>query len=326
MILVTGATGLVGSHLVLELVSKEKSVRAIYRSEKSKNKVLNLFKYYNKEELFAKINWFEADVLDIPKLEKAFDGVEYVYHCAAKISFNPKDENVLRKTNIEGTANVVNLCLDFGIKKLCHVSSIATLGDSKKGETTINEDCDWNPETYHSDYAITKFGAEMEVWRGYQEGLNVVVVNPGVILGPLFWTEGSGDIYQKVKNNFPFYTTGGTGFVSVNDVVNNMILLMNSSVSAERFILVSETHSFQNIFELIAHKMNVKPANIEAKKWMTRLAWRIDVLLGFFGKKRFLSKDMVHTLHHTDYFDSSKIQKQTGYKFQLIAEYFNELK
>jgi len=186
MILVTGATRLVGSHIVLQLVSQNKKVRALYKTETSKQKVLTLFRYYQKEYLYAKIDWFEADILDLPQFEKAFEDIDFVYHCVAVISFSPKDEAILRKVNIEGTANVVNLCLDFGIKKLCHISSIATLGDPKVGETFILEESDWNPETYHIDYAITKFGAEMEVWRAYQEGLKVVVVNPGVILGPLF--------------------------------------------------------------------------------------------------------------------------------------------
>ena len=321
MNLVTGATGLVGSHIVLQLVSQKQSVRALYKTEASKQKVLMVFKYYQKEHLYANINWFKADILDVPQLETAFEGIDFVYHCVAVISFNPKDEIVLRKVNIEGTANVVNLCLDFGIKKVCHLSSIATLGDPKIGETKITEESDWNPEAFHSDYAITKFGAEMEVWRAYQEGLKVVIVNPGVILGPTFWTEGSGDIYQKSKDNFPFYTTGGTGFVSVDDVASCSIKLLESEIVGERFILVSETHSFENIFKIIAKKLQVKTPKIEAKKWMTTLAWRIDVFLGFFGKKRFLTKEMVHSLHHTDYFDTSKIEKAIGFKFEKIKTY-----
>ena len=216
---------------------------------------------------------------------------------------------------------MVNLCLDFGIKKLCHVSSIATLGDPKIGETKITEESDWNPEAYHSDYAITKFGAEMEVWRAHQEGLKVVVVNPGVILGPLFWVEGSGEIYQKVKDKFPFYTTGGTGFVSVEDVASCAICLSESEIVGERFILVSETLSFENIFAIIADKLNVKSPKIEAKKWMTTLAWYVDAFLGFFGAKRFLTKEMVHTLHHTDYFDTSKVEKAIGFRFEKIGDY-----
>jgi nucleoside-diphosphate-sugar epimerase len=325
MILVTGATGLVGSHLVLQLIMQDQAVKALFRKEKNKKNVLQVFEYYQKTELFGKIDWIQADILDVPSLEIAFENVATVYHCAALISFDPKDEEKLRKTNIEGTANVVNLSIDFGVKKLCYVSSIAALGDLKDFEKVITEETEWNPEAHHSDYAISKYGAEMEVWRGHQEGLEVVVVNPGVILGPIFWSDGSGEIYQRVKNGLPFYTKGGTGFVSVTDVVKAMINLMQSTIKNERFVLVSETLSYQTVTDLIAEKLKVNTPKIHAKKWMTSIAWRLDGLLGLFGKKRMLSKDMSRTLHTIDYYDSSKVKESIGIEFEKIAEYIKRL-
>lgn len=325
MILVTGATGLVGSHLVLQLIMQDQAVKALFRKEKNKKNVLQVFEYYQKTELFGKIDWIQADILDVPSLEIAFENVATVYHCAALISFDPKDEEKLRKTNIEGTANVVNLSIDFGVKKLCYVSSIAALGDLKDFEKVITEETEWNPEAHHSDYAISKYGAEMEVWRGHQEGLEVVVVNPGVILGPIFWSDGSGEIYQRVKNGLPFYTKGGTGFVSVTDVVKEMINLMQSTIKNERFVLVSETLSYQTVTDLIAEKLKVNTPKIHAKKWMTSIVWRLDGLLGLFGKKRTLSKDMARTLHTIDYYDSSKVKESIGMEFEKIAEYIKRL-
>jgi dihydroflavonol-4-reductase len=325
MILVTGATGLVGSHLVLQLIMQDQAVKALFRKEKNKKNVLQVFEYYQKTELFGKIDWIQADILDVPSLEIAFENVATVYHCAALISFDPKDEEKLRKTNIEGTANVVNLSIDFGVKKLCYVSSIAALGDLKDFEKVITEETEWNPEAHHSDYAISKYGAEMEVWRGHQEGLEVVVVNPGVILGPIFWSDGSGEIYQRVKNGLPFYTKGGTGFVSVTDVVKAMINLMQSTIKNERFVLVSETLSYQTVTDLIAEKLKVNTPKIHAKKWMTSIVWRLDGLLGLFGKKRTLSKDMARTLHTIDYYDSSKVKESIGMEFEKIAEYIKRL-
>lgn len=325
MILVTGATGLLGSHLVLQLMMQDQVVKALFRKEENKKNVLQVFEYYQKTELFDKIDWIQADILDIPSMEVAFENVATVYHCAALISFDPKDEEKLRKTNIEGTANVVNLSIDFGVKKLCYVSSIAALGDLKDFENVITEETEWNPEAHHSDYAISKYGAEMEVWRGHQEGLQVVVVNPGVILGPTFWTHGSGEIYQKVKNGLPFYTKGGTGFVSVTDVVKAMVDLMQSTIKNERFVLVSETLSYQTVTNLIAEKLKVNTPKIHAKKWMTSLAWRLDGLLGSFGKKRMLSKDMTRTLHTIDYYDSSKVKESIGIEFEKIDEYIKRV-
>lgn len=325
MILITGATGLVGSHLILHLLMQDQKVRAIFRREENKKNVLQVFEYYKRKELFDEIEWVQADILDIPSLETVFHGVEYVYHCAALISFDPKEEEKLRKSNIEGTANVVNLSIDFGVKKLCYVSSIAALGDLKDFESVVTEETEWNPEAHHSDYAISKYGAEMEVWRAHQEGLKVIVVNPGVILGPLFWTKGSGEIYKKVRRGLSFYTKGGTGFISVTDVVKSMIGLMQSENEGERFILVSETLTYHEITHLIASKLGVDSPKIHAKKWMTGMAWRLDGLLGLFGKKRMLSKDMARTLHTINYFDSSKIEKATGMKFEKIAEYLKVL-
>ena len=213
MILVTGGTGLVGAHLLLQLVANETTVRALFRLEASKEKTYNLFKLVNKEEEFSKIEWVCGDILDIPSLEIAFQGINLVYHCAGFISFDPNKENQLRQTNIQGTANIVNFCIDKKVQKLCHVSSIAALGDLLPNEKVITEKSEWNPEKPHSDYAISKYGAEMEIWRGYQEGLKVVIVNPGIILGIGFWNQSSGLLFKIVKNKLLFYTSGISGYI-----------------------------------------------------------------------------------------------------------------
>ena len=200
MILVTGATGLVGSHLLVKLLQEEKEVKALFRTEKKIEAVKNVFQHKKSIHLFEKINWIKGDITDVPTLNIAFENITHVYHCAALISFDPNDEEVLRKVNIEGTANVVNCCIDFGIKKLCHVSSIAALGDTREYEYSITEETEWNPEKLHGDYAISKYGSETEVWRAQQEGVDVVIVNPGVIFGYGFPTQGSGIIINKVKN------------------------------------------------------------------------------------------------------------------------------
>ncbi|WP_395048114.1 NAD-dependent epimerase/dehydratase family protein [Flavobacterium sp.] len=331
MILVTGATGLVGSHLVLHLLEQGQTVKALFRNESGKQKVKKVFEYYNKQELFEDINWCQADILDIPSLEIAFQsrdlGIDYVCHCAALISFDPIDEENLRKINIEGTQNIISFCIDFKIKKLCYVSSIAALGDLAPHEKVVTEECEWNPEMQHSDYAISKYGAEMEVWRAQQEGLDVVVVNPGVILGPLFWTDGSGEIYTKVKKGLPFYTKGSTGFVCVNDVVKILFLLMQSTVVSEKFILISENKTYQELVFAIAETLQVKKPKLYSDKLLTSFAWRIDWFLAtFFDKKRTLTKDLASTLHSKDVYSNEKIIKRLGYKYLEIDVYLNSLK
>lgn len=296
----------------------------MYRSETGKEKTRNLFRLYGKEHLFAQIDWFRADICDIPQLEKAFAGIEYAYHCAALISFSDKDEEAMRKVNIEGTANVVNLSLGFGVKKLCHVSSVAALGDLKDGETVIDEETEWNPEKHHSDYGISKYGAEMEIWRAQQEGLDAVVVVPGIVLGPGFWDEGSGAIFSAIENGFPFYTTGSTGFVAVRDVVSAMEQLMKSPVSNERYILIGGHFALRDIAFEIADALHVRRPAINAKPWLVRLAVFADWLLSLFGKKRKLFPETANALHRHREFSTAKIERDLGFRFADIPGYIRE--
>lgn len=324
MVLVTGGTGLVGSHLLLHLIENGESVRAIYRNLETIRKTKNLFSHYKKENLFEKINWLAADILDVPSLETAFDNVEYVYHCAAFISFDPKDEDAIRKTNIEGTANVVNFCLGHKVQKLCFISSIAALGDLKENEKIITEETEWNPEKSHSDYAISKFGAEMEIWRGQQEGLNSVIVNPGVILGPRIWQEGSGILFKKIENRFPFYTKGTTGFVAVTDVVKIMVQLMHSEIKNERFTVVANTISFQELFNSMADALNVKRPSVYITPFLIGILWRIDWFFStFFRTKRMLDKETAIASYSKNLYSNEKIKIALQLDFLDIHEYIN---
>ena len=322
MILVTGGTGLVGSHLLLHLLENgEQSINAIYRNKKNILKTKSLFTNNNKSDLFSKINWIEADILDVPSLEIAFQNIEFVYHCAAKISFDPDDELSLRKVNIEGTANIVNFCIAKNIKKLCYVSSIAALGDLAQNEEEINEESEWNPEMIHSDYAISKFGAEMEVWRGHQEGLDVVIVNPGIILGSGFFNQGSGKLFSSVKKGLPFYTNGSTGYVAVEDVVKIMKLLMDFDIKNERFIIVAENKTYKEVIFKIADNINGTKPKIEAKSWMLSLAWKMDWLVSFiFRTERKLTRIAAKSLVNTEQYSNEKIKNQLNFNFIPIDE------
>ncbi len=321
MNLVTGGTGLVGAHLLLHLLGKGEKVRALFRSENSIQKTKELFNQLRQNDLFHQIEWVPGNVNDIPSLEKAFENIAYVYHCAALISFDATDEENLRKINIEGTANMVNCALAFGIKKFCYVSSIAALGDLKENETIITEETEWNPEKPHSDYALSKFGAEMEIWRAEQEGLNCIIVNPGVILGRGFWDSGSGEIFIRIKNGIPFYTKGSTGFVAVEDVVSVMYQLMQSDLSGERFTLISENIVFKDLIFWIADGIKTKKPSFYAKPWMTSVAWRLDWLFStlFFQKRRF-SRATATSLHTTDLYSNNKLKTLLNFEFQPIRK------
>jgi nucleoside-diphosphate-sugar epimerase len=322
MILVTGGTGLVGAHLLLHLVEQGESVRSIYRTITSIEKTKNLFSLYHKSHLFEKIEWLEGDILDITSLEIAFQNIEFVYHCAALISFDPKDEDAIRKTNIEGTANIVNFCLAFGIKKMLFVSSIAALGDPNAVETVISETTEWNPEKPHSDYAISKYGAEMEVWRGQQEGLSVLIVNPGIILGPGFPEQGSGAMFSAVAKGLSFYTSGTTGFIAVTDVVETSVQLMNSDIKNERFTLIENNYSFQEILNCIADNMQAKRPKWHATPLLMKIVWRVDWFLAtFFFQTRKLSRESAGAANSKSDYDNTKIKVVLKTEFKSVIEY-----
>jgi len=321
MILVTGGTGLVGSHLLYHLALKQSKIRAIYRNKARLIKVKQVFSYYSytSDKLFDKIEWFKSDIEDVPNLTKSFTDVEVVYHCAALVSFNPKDYFKMRRTNIKGTANMVNLSIAFKVKKFCYVSSIATLEDLPNG-MPITENNDWNGAK-NKGYAITKYGAEQEVWRGSQEGLEVVIVNPGVIIGPGFWNSGSGQMFKNIYKSFKFYTTGVTGFVGVNDVAKAMIALTESNLNLERYILVSENLSFKQIFDFIAEALKVKKPSIKITKWFAAVVWRLDYLKSLLtNKPPLFTKESAISSQLKTYYNAAKIMEAIEFKFKPINE------
>jgi dihydroflavonol-4-reductase len=326
MILITGGTGLVGAHLLLRLAGGTQPLRALYRNPETIEKTRSLFTHHGKEALFSTIHWVQGDITDVPSLEPAFDGITHVYHCAAYISYDPDDEDILRKVNIEGTANVVNLALAFGVQKLCHVSSVAALGDPVQPGGVITEESDWNPERSHSDYSISKYGAEMEVWRAWQEGLPVVIVNPGLIIGDGFWQQGSGAVFTGVKKGQSFYTLGMCGIVAVADVTAIMVTLMEGSVSGERYTLVAGNMTVKEMLDAVAKGMNKRGPSIYASRVLTSVGWRIDWLLSkLLGRKRLLSRTMAKTSHDTSTFDSTKVISALNYTFIDVKACLQEL-
>ncbi len=323
MILVTGGTGMVGAHLLFHLLNENKPIRAIYRNEKKYANVKRIFGYYtdNVESLFNAIEWVKADLNNIPELTDAFKDITFVYHCAAFVSFEPNKFELLRKTNIEGTANIVNFCISNNIKKLCYISSIAAIGRPAYKTDIITEDTEWNPEFDNSVYAITKYGAELEVWRGTQEGLDAVIVNPGIIIGPGIWNYGSGSLIKMVHKGMRYYVKGSSGYVDVFDVVKVMIQLMKSEVKNERFILIAENLNFKDFISKTANLLNVKQPKKEASTFLMAIAWRLDWLKNkLTGKRRVLSKQTAVSAMSQSHYSNQKIVDDLIYNFKSIDE------
>jgi nucleoside-diphosphate-sugar epimerase len=311
MILVTGGTGFLGSHLLRALVNSGKPVRALYRQQIPAQV----------QDIQHKVQWVQGDVLDVISLEEAMQGITQVYHCAAVVSFQPDSRRLLMQVNVDGTANVVNMALDAGVKKMVHVSSVAAISRAKDGDVIV-EECEWQESRNNSQYAISKFRSEMEVWRGQAEGLQAVIVNPSIILGSGFWDDGSGALVKNVWKEFPFYTKGINGFVDVEDVVKAMILLMDSDISGERFILSADNWSYYDLFSAIAARLGKKPPHIEVRSWLAEVVWRMEKVKGLIsGSKPLVTRETARTAQLKIFYSSRKIQRMlAGFQFKPLQQ------
>lgn len=297
MVLVTGGAGLIGAELIRQLLDNGKKVLALYNKT-----VLPDFGSANLVQV-------KCNILDVIGLEEAMKGVEEVYHCAAIVSFNPKRRNEMFKINIEGTANVVNAALDAGVRKMVYVSSVAALGRIRENEP-INETMNWSEETSNSAYGQSKFLAEMQVWRGIGEGLDAVMVNPTIVIGPGDWNGGSSQLFKNAYEEFPWYAEGTTGFVDVRDVAKAMIQLMESNVTGERFILSAENKSYRDVFNLMAKAFNKKPPHKKVTPLLAKIVWRLEAIKSrITGNEPLVTKETTATALTRASFDNSKLKK-----------------
>lgn len=322
MILVTGGTGLVGSHLLYHLTSQGHKVKAIYRSNSNLEEVKKVFRFYHEayQRYYNLIDWVEADLADYFALEQALEGVKQVYHAAAMVSFNPGESEKMLQTNTQGTANLMNACLACNIEKVCYVSSISSLGKQIDGGI-IDESVEWQPDDHRSAYSYSKFRAEMEVWRASKEGIDAVIVNPSVIVGPVNWKRSSGKLFYSVKRGMPFYTGGATGFVDVRDVARAIVLLMESDAANERYILNAENLSFKAFFSMVALAMNKKPPFIKVSRLITEIGWRLNLFLcALSGRAPAITRDTARTAHSVSAYSAGKFARRFNYSFIPVKD------
>jgi len=323
MILVTGGTGLVGSHLLLELIRKKLQVKALRRENSNMELVRNVFQMYSTDpdKDFNKIGWVTGDMTDIFSLEEAMNGVERVYHCAALMSFEPRDHRDMLRFNPLGTANVVNAALQKGIQKICHVSSIAALGRPENNTDIIDEKLVWKSSRNNSNYSISKYEAEREIWRGVAEGLNAVIVNPSVILGYAGVDSGSSRLFSTAWKNTTFYPSGVNGFVDVRDVSAAMVMLMESNIKNDRFILNAENLSYKKLFEFMSLAYQKPGPKYKIGSFPASLAWRAERLRTWIIRKPpLLTRETARTASNKHYYSNEKIKKTTGFEFRPIEE------
>lgn len=316
MVLVTGASGFLGQHLLSQLVVENVPVRALYH-----NNAPNAYL-----QQLPNVSWMKCDLLDVFEVEEAFKDIQEVYHCAAKVSFETADQYLIQKINADSTANVVNAAIEANVRKLIHVSSIATLGRANI-DKPLSEDSFWEESKNNTAYARSKYFAEMEVWRGMAEGLNAAIINPAIILGAGNWDEGSARLMKVANGEFPFYTEGVNGWVGVEDTVRAMILLMKSDINEQRFILSEGNHSYKEIFTLMANALGKKPPHIKAPKWATGLLWRWNWLKKLLtGKSATVTKETTRTAQVKCYYDNGKLLKALpDFKYKAIEEVVQEM-
>lgn len=307
-ILVTGGSGLVGSELLLQLSKTTDEVIAIH--------------HHNPLTIISEnITPAKCNMLDTIALEELMAGVTHLYHCAAIVSFSPRNRRQLFTVNIEGTANVVNAAIDAGVRKMVHVSSVAALGRIRENEI-ITEKMRWSEESSNSEYGKSKYLGEMEVWRGVGEGLDAVIVNPSLILGAGDWSKGSSEIFKTAYNEFPWYTEGISGFVDVRDVVKSMVLLMDGDIINERFIINAENASFKDVFTSIATCFNKKSPKRKVTPLIAELVWRWEAAKSkFSGKDPLLTKETVRTAQAKVRFDNTKLKDAVkGFEYIPLEE------
>lgn len=299
MILVTGGTGFLGAYIIAELVKRGHAVRAI--------KHTSTLPFFISPHILEKVEWINGDVLDIISLQDSMKDIKQVVHCAAIVSFHKQDRNKMYQVNVEGTANVVNAALSSGIKRLLYISSVAALGRSSQ-EETVNEEKKWQNEKNNTHYAFSKHDAEMHVWRGFAEGLNGVILNPSTILGYGNWKQSSCSIFKNGYNGFQWYTNGVNGFVGVEDVARATVLLLESEISQQRFIVNSENWSFRKLFTSIADNFHKRPPHLEAGKMLGSIAWRLEKLKSYFtGNRPLLTRETAKVAHSKTSFDNRNL-------------------
>lgn len=316
MILVTGATGFLGSELARQLVEQRQNIRCTKRPNSTIPQLLIPFQH--------QIEWVNADIMDVFALENALSGVSQVYHCAAWVSLKQADKKPMITANVTGTANLVNACLQNSAR-LVHVSSIAAIGLAKPGDlVTENHYLDQATET--DGYALSKLESEMEVWRGIAEGLDAVIVNPSIIIGANAGKEGSGALFETVRKGLKFYTSGSSGFVDVEDVAKCMIALMNSDITEQRYIISAENREYKQLTAEIAGAFGIPAPAKYAKPWMMGIAWRAAAFIGkITGKDPAIDKISAQAASMTRNYDNSKIKKAIGIEFKPISKSITEI-
>jgi len=272
------------------------------------------------EDIKERITIYEGDILDILSLENAMNNIDTVIHCAALVSLTSKEKKQMFKINIEGTKNVVDVCLKYGIKELVHISSVAALGRNE-GVQIVDESSKWTKSELNSAYAESKYLAEIEVWRGIAEGLNAFMVNPSVVLGQGSWEKSSGQIFKYIHDGKPFYTNGKVNYIDVRDVAESVWLLLKNQSFGERYILNAGSSTYKELFRMIAEELGKKPPSILISNSLLWVAFFFEKIKSLItGKPSLITRETILMSEMDFFFDNKKVKERTGIRFRPLEE------
>jgi len=313
MILVTGCNGLLGSYIARSLLNKGYAVKGYVRDGADMSLL-------TKEEQ-SKITWSKGSLFDSNALAHALEGVTKIIHTAAVVSYSPARIKELYAVNVQGTANLINEALVSEVKDFIHVSSIAALG-RPAGKEQINEEDLWVDSDYNTHYARSKYLSELEVYRGFEEGLKGFVINPSVILSPGDISKSSAKLFGYVLKGAKYYSKGNLNYIDVRDVCTLLIRLMESDVAVgEKFILNASTVDFKTFFELIAKELGVDPPSKEATTLMKEVLWRVEYLRSLIsGEEPLLTKETARLSAAGHQYDHQKIKQLFNYQFYNLDD------
>ena len=313
MILLTGGTGLLGSHVLRDLLSEGHDVRALKRASSDMKELKDTLKAET-------VEWVDCDILDFVNLDKAFEGITHVIHCAAVVSFHQADKDLMDEVNVGGTTNIVALCQKHNVKKLVHISSVASLGRAA-GKDVIDEESKWEESSYNTNYANSKYQGELEVWRGQEENLNSVILNPSVIIGPGHWDSSSMQIFRFIKDGRRFYPIGEVNYVDVRDVSYAINKMLFNDIVGERFILNGGQTPYKNLFALIAKEFKKKPPFIKVNSVLITFAYVFESLVSMItGKRSLVTKESVKLSKMDFLFTNEKVRNAVNMEFTPVNE------
>jgi len=325
MVFVTGGTGFIGSYLIYYLLKDNPEIKALKRENSDLKYIKFIFKHLSPfepmpngeswEQAFERIEWVDGDILDVNSILDALQDVDIVYHAAALVSYNQKKRDKIIETNVIGTANIVNACLQKGIKKLAYLSSVAAL--PRNDEEKVDETATPGDFKFNNAYSESKYRAEMEVWRGQAEGLDVTIINPGIVLGWGDFTNSSPEMFNTIYKGLKVYPTGSTSFIDVRDVAKALIVLANNEDALnKRFIAITETISYKRLFDMMAAQFQVKPPSIRVQPGLVKLVWIFAEIKALVtGGQQFVTKDMAVSSGKNLIFDGSRLKEFLGYDF-----------